>query len=122
MWVCIVLTPVMSLHCRYSAHCSARWINAYAGKLNLAKAVTYIPLPVIGGYLAFVGYFCLRSGTMLATGATVSPNCVKLLSVTVRSHIRDSTVSIIQKWSARHEPLIRHRCMTLRQQHLPAYT
>ena len=43
-----------------------------AGKLNLASFVTYIPLPVIGGYLAFVGYFCLRSGTMLATGTTVS--------------------------------------------------
>ena len=46
----------------------------HAGKLGLASVVQFIPLPVIGGYLAFVGYFCLKSGTTLATGVVVGPD------------------------------------------------
>jgi MFS superfamily sulfate permease-like transporter len=40
---------------------------------RLASVVSYIPLPVIAGYLAYVGYFCFAAGvaqgTALAIGA-----------------------------------------------------
>ena len=32
------------------------------GALRLAGLVQYVPLPVVGGYLCFVGYFCLAAG------------------------------------------------------------
>ncbi len=43
-----------------------------AGSLKLASLVQYVPLPVVGGYLGYVGYFCLASGVSLASG-----NCYK---------------------------------------------
>jgi SulP family sulfate permease len=33
--------------------------------------VSYVPLPVVGGYLGFVGYFCIAGGTALAAGVQV---------------------------------------------------
>ena len=36
-----------------------------AGKFRLADAVAYLPLPVVGGYLAFIGYFCFEAGVAL---------------------------------------------------------
>lgn len=33
-----------------------------AAKYKLAQLVQYMPLPVIAGYLGFVGYFCIASG------------------------------------------------------------
>ncbi|KAI7843279.1 hypothetical protein COHA_003111 [Chlorella ohadii] len=41
------------------------------GVLKLARLVQYVPLPVMGGYLCFVGYFVLGSGVSLATGLQV---------------------------------------------------
>lgn len=35
------------------------------GRFNCANAVSYLPLPVIGGYLAFIGYFCVIAGVGL---------------------------------------------------------
>ena len=35
------------------------------GKFRLADVVAYLPLPVVGGYLAFIGYFCLEAGVAL---------------------------------------------------------
>lgn len=35
------------------------------GKFRLANAVSYLPMPVVGGYLAFIGYFCLEAGVAL---------------------------------------------------------
>ncbi|CAJ1919311.1 unnamed protein product [Cylindrotheca closterium] len=35
------------------------------GKFRLADAVAYLPMPVVGGYLAFIGYFCLQAGVAL---------------------------------------------------------
>lgn len=32
------------------------------GKFKLATYVSYIPMPVIGGYLAFIGFFCFAAG------------------------------------------------------------
>jgi MFS superfamily sulfate permease-like transporter len=39
-----------------------------AGSLKLAGLVQYVPLPVVGGYLSYVGYFCFVSGVSLASG------------------------------------------------------
>ena len=36
------------------------------GKMKLANVVSYLPMPVVGGYLAFIGYFCLQAGIGLA--------------------------------------------------------
>ncbi|KAL3148948.1 hypothetical protein ABBQ32_001807 [Trebouxia sp. C0010 RCD-2024] len=41
------------------------------GYLRLASLVQYVPLPVVGGYLGYVGYFCLASGVSLASGVNV---------------------------------------------------
>jgi hypothetical protein len=30
------------------------------------SAVSYLPMPVVGGYLAFIGYFCLEAGVGLS--------------------------------------------------------
>jgi len=35
------------------------------GRLRLASTVAYIPTPVVGGYLGFIGYFCLQAGVAL---------------------------------------------------------
>lgn len=35
------------------------------GKCKLANAVSYLPMPVVGGYLAFIGYFCVQAGVAL---------------------------------------------------------
>lgn len=35
------------------------------GKLHLAQFVQYLPLPVVGGYLAFIGLYCLQAGLSL---------------------------------------------------------
>ena len=35
------------------------------GKFRLADAVAYLPLPVVGGYLAYIGYFCFEAGVAL---------------------------------------------------------
>ena len=41
-------------------------ILIFLGKFRLADAVSYIPMPVIGGYLAFIGYFCVEAGIGLS--------------------------------------------------------
>jgi MFS superfamily sulfate permease-like transporter len=41
------------------------------GKFRLADAVAYLPLPVVGGYLAFIGYFCLEAGVALCISHTI---------------------------------------------------
>lgn len=38
------------------------------GRLRLASVVQYLPMPVIGGYLAFIGYFCGQAGLAFASG------------------------------------------------------
>ena len=38
------------------------------GKFKLAQLVQYLPLPVVGGYLAFIGLFCGLSGLRLMSG------------------------------------------------------
>ncbi len=40
-------------------------------KLKLASAIQYLPMPVIGGYLAYIGFFCGEAGLAMMGGITV---------------------------------------------------
>ncbi|KAG6611760.1 Sulfate Permease (SulP) Family [Phytophthora cinnamomi] len=42
------------------------------GKLRLAALASYLPMPVIGGYLAYIGIFCFYAGLALCTGLVVN--------------------------------------------------
>ncbi|KAJ0395928.1 hypothetical protein P43SY_009333 [Pythium insidiosum] len=42
------------------------------GRMRLASFVQYLPTPVIGGYLAFIGFFMVKGGLTLMTGANLS--------------------------------------------------
>ena len=44
---------------------------ARAGVYKLASLVQYVPLPVVAGYLGYVGYFCLAAGISLACNVEV---------------------------------------------------
>mmetsp|Transcript_115968 Transcript_115968/g.334891 ORF Transcript_115968/g.334891 Transcript_115968/m.334891 type:complete len:907 (+) Transcript_115968:54-2774(+) len=41
------------------------------GRLGLSGYVQLLPLPVVGGYLGYIGYFCLAAGASLGTGLDV---------------------------------------------------
>ncbi|CAM9967508.1 unnamed protein product, partial [Ectocarpus sp. 12 AP-2014] len=43
----------------------------FIGKLKLARFVAYLPMPVVGGYLAFIGLFCLEASLGLSTGKDI---------------------------------------------------
>ena len=42
------------------------------GKMKLASMVQYLPLPVIGGYLAYIGFFCGQAGLAMMAGVEIS--------------------------------------------------
>ncbi|CAM9163725.1 unnamed protein product, partial [Ectocarpus sp. 6 AP-2014] len=42
------------------------------GKLKLASVVQYLPMPVIGGYLAYIGWFCGEAGLAFASGLEIN--------------------------------------------------
>lgn len=42
------------------------------GKLRLASLVQFLPTPVIGGYLAYIGFFMVKGGLTLMTGANLT--------------------------------------------------
>eukprot|EP00038_Savillea_parva_P025233 m.46802 g.46802 ORF g.46802 m.46802 type:complete len:1030 (+) comp6806_c0_seq1:50-3139(+) len=42
------------------------------GWLRLASLVQYLPLPVVGGYLAFIGLYCLEAGLGVMAGRDIS--------------------------------------------------
>lgn len=43
----------------------------FVARRSLAGFVQYIPLPVMGGYLGFVGYFCIASGVGLGSSQEI---------------------------------------------------
>lgn len=43
-----------------------------AARFKLATLVQYVPLPVVGGYLGYVGYFCLAAGIGLGCNTTIN--------------------------------------------------
>eukprot|EP00051_Salpingoeca_urceolata_P019365 m.281611 g.281611 ORF g.281611 m.281611 type:complete len:1038 (-) comp19404_c0_seq9:16-3129(-) len=47
----------------------AVWIT---GRLKLASLVQYLPVPVVGGYLAYIGFFCFEAGVALMAGFEVT--------------------------------------------------
>ena len=55
------------------------------GKLKLAALASYLPMPVIGGYLAFIGTFCFYAGLALCTGLVVN-NFESMISVFDNAH------------------------------------
>ncbi|KAG6611774.1 Sulfate Permease (SulP) Family [Phytophthora cinnamomi] len=55
------------------------------GKLRLAALASYLPMPVIGGYLAFIGIFCFYAGLALCTGLVVN-NVESMLNVFENAH------------------------------------
>eukprot|EP00043_Microstomoeca_roanoka_P015501 m.155285 g.155285 ORF g.155285 m.155285 type:complete len:1051 (+) comp16274_c0_seq1:16-3168(+) len=57
------------------------------GKLKLASLVQYLPMPVVGGYLAFIGFYCMEAGFSLMSG-------VQILSVLDWGHLfhRDAAI------------------------------
>lgn len=42
------------------------------GKVQLAGLVSYLPMPVVGGYLAFIGFFCLLAGLGICASESIS--------------------------------------------------
>ncbi|CCI46630.1 unnamed protein product [Albugo candida] len=42
------------------------------GKLKLASFVQYLPMPVVGGYLAFIGFYCLEAGLSMMSGQVIN--------------------------------------------------
>ncbi|KAG1685868.1 hypothetical protein DVH05_007634 [Phytophthora capsici] len=42
------------------------------GRFKLAGLASYLPMPVIGGYLAYTGIFCLFAGFAISTGLVVN--------------------------------------------------
>ncbi|KAL4154772.1 hypothetical protein PRNP1_006888 [Phytophthora ramorum] len=55
------------------------------GRFKLASLASYLPMPVIGGYLAFIGIFCLYAGLALCTGLVVN-NVGSMISVFDSAH------------------------------------
>ncbi|RLN60266.1 hypothetical protein BBP00_00006092 [Phytophthora kernoviae] len=55
------------------------------GRLKLAAFASYLPMPVIGGYLAFIGLFCLYAGLALCTGHVVN-DFTSMLKVLDNAH------------------------------------
>ncbi len=50
---------------------SLGFVMILIGKLKLARFVSYLPVPVVGGYLAFIGAFCIGAGVSFCTGITI---------------------------------------------------
>jgi SulP family sulfate permease len=42
------------------------------GKLKMGAYVQMLPLPVVGGYLGYIGYFCFAAGLASATGKAIT--------------------------------------------------
>jgi hypothetical protein len=40
----------------------------FLGHYKLARLVSYLPLPVIGGQIVFIAAFCFRAGVALSVG------------------------------------------------------
>jgi hypothetical protein len=61
-----ILSTTLALLCSSTA--ALGLVLIVMGKFRLADAVSYLPMPVVGGYLAFIGYFCVQAGTSLCIG------------------------------------------------------
>ena len=48
------------------------------GHFKLTNLVQYLPMPVVGGYLAYIGQFCLEAAVGLMSTKSVAVDCVPL--------------------------------------------
>ncbi|KAJ0403528.1 hypothetical protein P43SY_010071 [Pythium insidiosum] len=55
------------------------------GRFKLAGLVSYLPMPVVGGYLAYIGLFCLYAGLSLSTGLVINDFTSLLQLLTVQN-------------------------------------
>jgi len=89
------------------------------GKLKLARLVQYLPLPVVGGYLAYIGLFCGLSGLHLATGDELSSildirHLLNSHSITLLlPAIGTTTALIIVSKKAKGNPFVFPLCLIL---------
>lgn len=58
-----ILSTTLALLCSGTA--ALGLVLVLMGRFKLADAVSFLPMPVVGGYLAYIGYFCLLAGTSL---------------------------------------------------------
>ena len=42
------------------------------GRLRLASLAQYLPVPVVGGYLAYIGFYCGQAGLAMMSGVEVT--------------------------------------------------
>lgn len=59
-----ILSTTLALLCSGTA--ALGLVLVAMGYFRLADAVSYLPMPVVGGYLAFIGYFCVQAGISLS--------------------------------------------------------
>jgi SulP family sulfate permease len=60
----IVVLPI----CTFILGC----LLVLVARLKLATVIQYLPMPVIGGYLAFIGFFCGQAGLAMMAGVQVT--------------------------------------------------
>ncbi|KAG9401414.1 hypothetical protein AC1031_009275 [Aphanomyces cochlioides] len=78
--ICVQLGPEVSLEAKVSTTVVTIGIATAMlgvtlvalGKFKLAGLVSYLPMPVVGGYLAYIGLFCLFAGLSLCTGLVIN--------------------------------------------------
>ena len=58
-----------------------------AGRFRLATLVQYVPLPVVAGYLGYVGYFCVAASAALACNVEVGSRRSMRVWPAVRGHV-----------------------------------
>ncbi|EOD04916.1 hypothetical protein EMIHUDRAFT_460215 [Emiliania huxleyi CCMP1516] len=66
------------------------------GKLRLAGLVQYLPLPVVGGYLAYIGLYCFEAGLSLMSGT----------EVTSVAQMAEQPASCLETWSSFRPSLV----------------
>merc|ERR1719414_2098955 len=60
LWQCATSTLVVGLSL------------VVVGRLRLSQYVQMLPLPVVGGYLGYIGYFCLAAGLAIGSGKDIT--------------------------------------------------
>ncbi|GMI40274.1 hypothetical protein TeGR_g4929, partial [Tetraparma gracilis] len=71
----------------------------------LARIVGYIPVPVVGGYLAFIGYFCLQAGVALCISkpmATLSDWALLLDAHNLMLAVPGLATGLLLLWTAKN--------------------
>jgi SulP family sulfate permease len=70
------------------------------GYFRLTNLVQYLPMPVVGGYLAYIGQFCLEAAVGLMSTRSIAVDCVPLYE-----SIAQDDCGWTKVWSG-HDPVI----------------